>query len=118
MQMKHRDPRIVEFFRHVREAIDVLEHLALDVNDAAPAKVAPTPKSEMQAAELVSKKSDGDKMAYAIKEACQKAQVSRSKLYQAIGNDQLRAVKCGRKTLILTKDLQAWVDSWPARTNA
>jgi excisionase family DNA binding protein len=112
-QMKRGDPRIVEFFRHVREAIDVLEHLSLDSNDALPPQDSSKLRSDGPMPELASKKTDSARLAYTIKEACEKSGVSRSTLYQTIGNKQLRAVKCGRKTLILANDFLTWVQSWP-----
>lgn len=113
--MKRSDPRILELFRLVREAVDVLERLAIDMHDAWPSKKTSTFGSEMPTPDLVSKKYDDHKTAYTIKEACQKVCISRSSLYQVINNKQLRAVKRGRRTLILSKDLQTWIDSWPAR---
>ncbi|MBN8605762.1 MAG: hypothetical protein J0L81_02485 [Caulobacterales bacterium] len=41
-QMKHKDARVLEFYRHVRSAIDVLELIALDPYQP-PEKPSPEP---------------------------------------------------------------------------
>jgi excisionase family DNA binding protein len=52
-------------------------------------------------------------LAYSIPEACSLACAGRTALYEAIGTGALRAVKRGRRTLILHDDLIRWVQSLP-----
>ena len=52
-------------------------------------------------------------LAHSISDACSMACVGRTALYEAIRAGTLRAVKRGRRTLILDDDLRRWVQSLP-----
>lgn len=56
-----------------------------------------------------------DRLAYSPDEAAKAIGQGRTKLFQAIKDGKLRAVKNGRRTLILRADLEGYLASLPAR---
>ena len=52
-------------------------------------------------------------LAYSIKQTCALLSIGRTALYEAIGRGELRAIKRGRRTLILPQDLRDWLAALP-----
>jgi excisionase family DNA binding protein len=48
-----------------------------------------------------------------VKEACRRTGLGRTRIYQAIGSGELRAMKCGQRTLIETDGIRRWLSSLP-----
>jgi excisionase family DNA binding protein len=53
-------------------------------------------------------------LAYSVPEACAVGGIGRTALYKAIQSGELRAVKRGRRTLILAGDLRYWLANLPS----
>ena len=51
--------------------------------------------------------------AFSIDEICQTSKLGRSTIYEEIREGRLVARKCGRRTIILKADRQAWLENLP-----
>ena len=49
-----------------------------------------------------------------IVEAARRAGVGRSSIYEAINRGELPIRKCGRRSLVLVRDLKSWIESLPS----
>jgi excisionase family DNA binding protein len=113
-QMRDIDPRVGEFFGHLRRALDALEQIMLrphrpakDLQHEVPVeKRAPAPPSVQPA---------DPRLAFTVKEVRKLVGISNATLYKVIGRRELRVVKMGGRTLIMAKDLREWLDGLPER---
>jgi hypothetical protein len=56
---------------------------------------------------------DPARLAYSVAEFCTAASVGRSKVYEAISCEELKARKAGRRTIILHDEGEAWLRALP-----
>lgn len=110
-QMKHRDARVLQFYRHLRSAIDVLELIALEPYQP-PEKpvpepvVAPRPPPPPPTIPQ-------EKLTYSVKEAAAALSLSKTTIWKAIADGVLPAQKFGNRTLIPADGLRAWLVAMP-----
>jgi excisionase family DNA binding protein len=57
-------------------------------------------------------------LAMSVRDAARLAGISRATLYREIATRRLRTVKVGKRRLVRTEALRAWLDSLPASTAA
>jgi excisionase family DNA binding protein len=55
-----------------------------------------------------------DQLAYTVADVCAVARIGKTAVYEAINCGELRAVKRGRRTLIISTDLQDWLSRLPS----
>lgn len=113
--MKHRDRRVAELFHHVREAIDLLEDIGLHPFVPAVSEKPKAPEPGKSRVKITLPTIDQPKLAYSVKEIRTLIGIGTATIYQAMAKGELRAMKYGKKTVILSADLQAWIDSWSSR---
>jgi len=56
---------------------------------------------------------DGEALAYSVREVTRKTGLGKSALYEALADGRLAARKFGRRTLVLKRDLEAFLDALP-----
>ena len=56
-------------------------------------------------------------LCYSIAEACSAVRAGRTTLFEAIRSGALRAVKRGRRTIVLADDLRHYLESLPVAPN-
>jgi excisionase family DNA binding protein len=109
-QMKRADTRIPEMIGHVRAALDVFEQIMLYPYSP---RMPEEPPSDIPSPPLASS-SKTEKLAYSVKEVHHLVGISRAKIYQAIKEKELRAVRFGQRILVPVKELHAWIESRPS----
>jgi excisionase family DNA binding protein len=103
---------IVEAFQSARQAIDAFERLtmaawrhSLERDDA---------DQMVRATSLLPEVEERDGiLVCTVKEACRRTGLGRTRIYQAIGSGELRAMKCGQRTLIEIDGIRRWISSLP-----
>lgn len=55
------------------------------------------------------------KLALSPEQAAEAAGIGRTQLFQLIRSGELKARKCGRRTIILRNELNEWLQSLPTR---
>ena len=100
--------RLTKLFALSRQALDILEDLSrlprpqLDVSKIE--REPPSPPQNIRTGQL-------DRKSYSIKEVGALIGVGRTTIYEMIKDGELRAVKSGRRTIILARDLDSWVEN-------
>jgi excisionase family DNA binding protein len=56
-------------------------------------------------------------LAFNVAEACSAARIGRTSLYEAIRSGELRALKRGRRIIVLADDLRHYLESLPVAPN-
>jgi excisionase family DNA binding protein len=109
------DPRIASLCDHLRSAIDILEEIATQPArfHEPPIEAHPAAPSTTQVSKILS-----EKLAYTIKEVAATLGVSKSTLYLALGEGDLKAIKLGHRTLIPSTELQRRISSLPSRASS
>lgn len=59
-----------------------------------------------------------EKAVYSLAELCHLTSLSRSCIYQEIRKGRLKAVKRGRRTLVLQVEVRRWLESLPAAVDS
>ena len=54
-----------------------------------------------------------EKLVYTLAEVCSAVRIGMTALYEEINSGALRAVKRGRRTLVLSSDLRDWLERLP-----
>lgn len=62
---------------------------------------------------LLKQESKTKRLAYSISEACEVANIGRTRLYEVINAGDLPVKKFGTKTLILAEDFNNWLSNLP-----
>lgn len=112
--MSSTDPRIGKLFQHVRAATDLLEQIMLSQSPSREnLEIRPSKNDRPQTGPT--DQPAPERLAYTLKEVQEIVGISRSAIYLALTDGDLRAVKAGRRTLVLAKDLRAWLEKLPQK---
>jgi excisionase family DNA binding protein len=109
------EQRIRKLFHHLHAVADLLEEILLSNPLPRENEKQQAVKNDRRPIEAT-EKPPPERLAYTLKEVQKLVGISRSAIYLVLAEGELRAVKSGRRTLILAKDLQAWLEKLPAKS--
>lgn len=101
-----------------RQSLNSLKEVVENGGENAVTSVAPNlVSSDINSGQLAKdhESAPGSPLAYSVAEAAKNSGIGRSKIYEAIKSQELRAKKQGRRTLILAQDLAAWLNNLPSK---
>lgn len=113
--MSTTEQRNRKLFHHVHAAADLLEEILLS-NPVRRENDGPAVAKIDRRTIDTTERPRSEKLAYTLKEVQELVGVSRSSIYLALADRRLRAVKLGKKTLVLAKELQEWLEKLPAKS--
>jgi excisionase family DNA binding protein len=108
-QMKN-DPRVTEFFRCLRNAVDMLEQIVLRPSSPA-AEQQPEPRAEEPKETMALEALKPERLAYRVNEAVKLLGLSRGTVYKIIQDEELPVITLGRRILIPAVALQALLET-------
>jgi excisionase family DNA binding protein len=114
---EHGDPRLLELFGHLRNALDTFERIMLRPHvSIAEAKPQPQATPERPAAGPELAVGNPNKMAYTVKEVRNLVGISAGTFYELLKRGELKAVKLGKRTLVPAKELHEWLEKLPPQS--
>jgi excisionase family DNA binding protein len=98
---------IVKAFQSASDTVDAFERLTMAAWKHSLGNEEATPKMAAETEEH-----DGI-LVCTVKEACRRTGLGHTRIYQAIQTGELRAKKCGQRTLIEMDGIRRWIASLP-----
>jgi excisionase family DNA binding protein len=109
-QMKNNDPQETEFFRCLRNAVDMLEQIVLRPSSPA-AEQQPERSAEKPKQTVAPEALKPERLAYRVNEAVKLLGLSRGTVYKLIQDEELPVIRLGRRVLIPAVALQALLET-------
>jgi len=115
-QMKRGDPRVQEFFSHMRRILDLLEDIVMHPHNppAAAEPLAPAPEHKVTTAAPMSQAEVSQTtapMLVSVKEACRLIGIGNTRIYELINAGTLETVRIGKRRMVRYKSLQKFAGS-------
>lgn len=102
------DVRLAKLFALSRQVLDILEDLS---RLPKPQHDAPKVERDRPSPQQNVQTGHSDRKSYSIKEVGTLIGVGRTTIYEMIKEGELRAVKSGRRTIVLARDLESWIEN-------